>query len=189
MVTNINLSSPEDEKKPALTGKATLVVSGVLLVVAISTYGFFAIAQDKNTKEAEQIKSEIEQKKKDLSDSDYAEVADFQERLNLLDKTLSSRFSWSGFILELSKFVLPEVRLDSFSPEEGKDDLPIKGKASSYENVVREINLLKKVSGVESVELKDVYDARSTEGQQAGVAFSAVIKLNKKAFMENNSSN
>jgi hypothetical protein len=187
MVTNINLSSPESEKKPSLTGKSTLIISVSLLVVAIVAYGTLVFLKDKYTKETEQIKSAIEQEKKELIGSDYADVSDFQERINLLDGIISNRFSWSRFIPEFSRYVLPEVKLSSFSPIEG--NLPISGTASSYDAVFREINLLKKLSGVESVELKDVSEAVAIEGMQAGISFNANLKLNKKTFMENNPSN
>jgi hypothetical protein len=187
MVTNINLSSSEIEKKPALTGKSTLIISIFLLVAAIVIYGVLVFLRDKYTKDAEQVKSAIEQGKKELSGSDYADVADFQERLNLLDGIISSRFSWSRFIPEFGKYVLPEVKLNSFSPAEGS--LPISGTASSYEAVFREINLLKKLSGVELVELNDASEAVVKEGESARISFKADLKLNKKTFMENNSSN
>jgi Tfp pilus assembly protein PilN len=187
MVTNINLSSPENEKKPALTGKSTLVISVFLLAVAIVAYGALVFLKSKYTKDTAQTKIAIEQEKQLLSGSNYAEAADFQERLNLLDGIISERFSWSKFLSELSKYVLPEVKFTSFSPKE--DSLPISGIAPNYEVVAREINLLKKLSGVESVELKDVSEAVAKEGEQAGILFSANIRLNKKEFMKNNSSN
>jgi Tfp pilus assembly protein PilN len=187
MVTNINLSSPESEKKPALTGKSTLVVSVLLLAVAVISYGALVFLKSKYAKEAAQVKIAIEQEKQLLSGSNYADAADFQERLNLLDRIISQSFSWSAFILEFSKYVLPEVKLASFSPTE--DTLPISGIASNYEAVFREINLLKKFSGAETVELKDVSEAAAKEGEQAGISFSADIKLNKKDFMKNNPSN
>jgi len=189
MVTNINLSSPESERKITLTGKSTLIVSVFLLVAAIVAYGILTFLKDKYTKEKEQISTEIEQKKEDLRVSSYVDLADFQDRINLLDGVITNRFSWSMFIKDFSMHVLPEVKLSSFSPEGSK--LPIKGLAPNYETVFREMNLLKKFSGAELVELKSISEVEIIEGDQSqsGISFNVDMTINKKYLVENNSSN
>jgi|GEM_PF-862574 len=187
MVTNINLSAPSGEKAPALTGKSTLIFLIFLLVAVVSVYGFFAMLKSKYTKEEEQTSNIIKQKRRDLSSADYVEIADFQGRLNMLNEIITNRFPWHSFILEFSKYILPEVKLASFAP--GEDVLPINGTAPNYEAVIRQVDLLKKFSGTKSVELKTVSEAMAEEGQQKSVSFQAELKLDKKNFMKNNSSN
>jgi Tfp pilus assembly protein PilN len=182
MVTNINLVGPETEKKPILTGKTTLVLSVLLVAVATVVCGFFYYLKTKYTAENQKTLLEIKQKNDSIVKSNYVDLADFQERIDLLDKIITDHPYWDSFLADLSQFVLPEAKLTYLSNKGGKGALEIKGTAPNFDVVSRELILLKQFPGADSVELKRVSEATSADVSQTGMIFEIYLNLKEGSF-------
>lgn len=179
MVTNINLVSPESEKKPILTGKASLTLAVIFLVIALAVYGAVSYLSGRYLAEKQDLEAQIQNEKSKLSGPNYTTVTDFQERVTLLGKILGNHYYWNDYLKSLSKYVLPEVRLSKFDGDNEKNSASIRGVAPNYDVLARELILLQKFPGVSSVEFQ------SASEDQSGVQFNLNVVLNKEALKRN----
>src|SRR4030042_4448625 len=177
MTTSINLVSPENEDKRKFTGKTALFISVGLVIVILGAYGVISIFGRKYSSEQKNLEAQIQDEKTKISGPAYASVADFQERLNLLEKIIADHPYWSDYVKDFSRYLLPDVRLSSFSGSLGEGKISIKGVAPSYEALSRQIILLQKFPGAKSVEFKD-----SSAADQGGIDFGLEITVNGEAF-------
>lgn len=177
MVTNINLVSPEGEEKRKFSGKLALFISVGLVVVILVAYGAISIFNRKFSSEQKNLDIQIQDEKTRISGTTYASIADFQERLNLLEKIIADHPYWNDYVKNFSRYLLPDVRLSSFSGSLGEGKISIKGVAPSYEVLSRQIILLQKFPGAKSVEFKN-----SSGATQGGIDFGLEITVNEEAF-------
>jgi len=182
MVTNINLVSPEEKNKPKLSGRTSLALSISLLVVAVGVY--FALGQISNSyqREKSNVESQIQEEKAKISGPNFSDVADFQGKLNLLEKIIGDHVYLDGFLKNLSKFVLPEVRFTELQWDYSGDNLSIKGIAPNFDSLSREIILLKNCPLVESIEFKNAAQSGAAGTGQVGVQFEMSAEIKKEAY-------
>jgi Tfp pilus assembly protein PilN len=182
MVTNINLVAPESERKISLTGKTSLVLSVSLVVLIVLAYFGLSIASKQYAAKKNEITLQVQQEKARIQGSEYAEIADFQQRLDLLDKIITEHPYADSFLRNFSKYILPEVKLSSFDWKSDGAKVSIKGTAPNFDVLSRQMILLKSAPFVQSVEFKNATESSGSEGAQAGVSFGAEFIASKNAF-------
>ena len=182
MVSNINLVAPESEKKPLLTGKASLALSVSLIILALGVYGVASYLKCRYLSEKQNVEAQIQDEKSKMSGSNYAAVSDFQERMDILDKVIGDHTYWDAFLKDFSKYVLPEVRLTSLSWNENKNAMEVKGIAPNFDVLSREIILLQKFSGAGSVEFKSASEKAAGEDTQGGINFILSVKVDENTL-------
>lgn len=181
MVTNINLAAPESKKKINLSGKTSLVLSVLLLVIAIGIYAAIRFFSNRYINQGKQIESQVQAEKANISGPEFTEMADFQERLNLIDKILGDHIYFDSYIKNFSKYILPEVRLTKFDWKDRENKIAISGTTTNFDTLSRELILLKNSPIVQSVEFGGATELSGAEGQ-SGVAFSLSAKIKKEAL-------
>jgi Tfp pilus assembly protein PilN len=179
MVTNINLAAPEGEKKTLLTGKTSLVLSVVLLLITVGAYVGVIFLSGYYLGKKNQIENQVQTEKARISGPEYAEVSDFQERLNLLDKVLEDHVYFDNYVKSFSKYILPETRLSSFEWKGDTSEITIAGTTTNFDTLSKELILLKNSPIVQSVEFKSATESKSAEGQ-SGVTFGLTAKIKKE---------
>lgn len=184
MATNINLVSPEGEKKSLLTGKAALFFSILLVVLVLGVYGAISYLGKNYTAEKNQIETEVQAEKAKMEGPAYAALADFQERIDLLDKIIDDHAYWDEYLKNLSKYVLPEVRFTEFTGGEKEDSVSVKGIAPNFEVLSRGIILLQEYPGVDAIEFKSANEKTGADSQ-AGIEFELAMTMNKSALKSN----
>jgi len=176
MITNINLAAPESKKKTILSGRLSLILSGVILALAIGSYGAIIFLANYYSNQKRQVDNQIQIKNAKISGAEFVEQTDFQERLNLLDKILRDHFSFDGYLKNFSKYVLPEVHLTSLSWENSENKVTVLGIADNFDVLSRQLVLLKNSPIVQSLEFKNAAQSSSAENQK-GVTFGLSVKL------------
>ena len=182
MVTNINLAAPEVKSKTLLTGKSTLTLSIALVLLTLLVFGAVLYFKNSYGAQAGQTESDMKKEKSKMSGTTYSDLFDFQKRLILLDGVLGSHSYWDSFLRNFSQYVIPDVRLTSLSFDEKEKTLNLKGIASNFEVLSREIILLKSYPGADSVEFKNATEGTTSGGGQSGVNFELNIKTNQSVF-------
>jgi Tfp pilus assembly protein PilN len=182
MVTNINLAAPETEKKTMLTGKSTLTLSIFLVLLTLLVFGTVSYFKSRYSAQVARTESDIAQEKSKISGTTYSDLFDFQGRLTLLNGVLGNHSYWDNFLRNFSQYVIPDVRLTNLSFSEKDTTLNIKGIASNFEVLSREIILLKSYPGADSVEFKSATENTTSGGGQGGVGFELNIKTNPSVF-------
>ncbi|MDD5489557.1 MAG: PilN domain-containing protein [Candidatus Moranbacteria bacterium] len=181
MVTNINLAAPERQNKINLSGKASLVLSVLLLVVVVGVYAVIVFISSRTLNQEKQIESQIQAESAKISGPEFAEMADFQDRLSLIDKILGDHIYFDGYVKNFSKYILPEVRLTSLGWKDDGSEISVSGTAPNFDALSRELILLKNSPIVQSVEFNSATEAKGQEGQ-SGVTFSLMAKIKKEAL-------
>jgi hypothetical protein len=182
MVTNINLSSPEVTEKRSLTGKSALIFSALLVAVVLIAYLVVSFLKSKYTADDKAISDQISQEQSKINGSTFVNIFDFQEKLNAGEKIIDDHAYWDSMIKSLSGYIIPEVKLTSFSGEKdsvGGGKVDISGIATNLDTLSRELILLKDFPNLDSLEFKNAGD-----GQSGGISFSASLKVNKVAFQK-----
>jgi Tfp pilus assembly protein PilN len=178
MVTNINFTTPEDKEKIGFSGKISLILSGLLLVLALGIYAVISLFSASYAKQEKETESQIQSENAKIAGAEFTESADFQQRLNLLDKVLEDHFSFDSQLKNFSKYILPEVRLTDFSWEEGENKIVFSGTAPNFDVLSRQLILLKNAPIVQSVEFKKTDQSASTEEQKGMlVSFGISVRL------------
>lgn len=181
MVTNINLVSSESEKKASLTGKTTLILSALLLLLTIGIFAAVSFLSNYYLREKEQVESQIQTESAKISGPEYAEMADFQERLNLVDKILGDHIYFDSCLKNFSKYILPEVRLTEFNWKGEGNEIAVSGITTNFDTLSRELILLKNSPIIQSVEFKNAMESLSAEGQSE-ITFGLTAKMKKEAL-------
>jgi hypothetical protein len=187
MVTNINLVSQESENKSMLTGKSTLFVSITLVILSIIAYGAVNYLGKNYASKAASQETEIQAEKAKLSSPNYKALADFQERNVLIGKIVDDHSTYEGYFTELSKYILPDLRVTQISISEDDSSLSLSGITQNYETLSRGIILLQKFPGVSSVEFKNAGASKSNDESQGGLSFSLSAKINKSSLKASSS--
>lgn len=182
MVTNINLVAPESEKKSVLTGKTALLTSIVFLILTIGAYGVLSYIGNSYSKQKKQIESEIAAGRAKISGTAYTSLADFQERLALLGQVADEHVFMDLFLKNFSRYIIPEVVLKEIAFGSSGNDLSIRGSATSFETLAREMILLKSFPGADSVQFKSGSEKTEVTTGQNGVSFEINLKLNNTAL-------
>ena len=185
MVTNINFAAPEGGKKISFSGKTSLILSGLLLVAVVGVYVTLSFLSVYYSKQEREVESQIQSESAKISGVAFAELADFQERLNLLDKILGDHLYFDGYLRNFSKYILPEVRLTDFSWKSSGNEIILSGVAVNFDVLSRQLILLKNSPIVQSVEFKSATGSSGVEGQ-SGVIFKLSTKLKKETLSELN---
>ncbi|MDI6777603.1 MAG: PilN domain-containing protein [Patescibacteria group bacterium] len=186
MTANINLVSPENENKPAMSGKAMLFLSIGLVVLTLAVYGAISFMGKNYSDKKASLESDIQVEKAKMSSPNYAALADFQDRIYLLGKIVDDHAYWDKYLKELSKYVLPEIRFSELSGGEKEDVFSIKGIASNFETLSRGIMLLQKFPGISSVEFKGASEKTDVNGSQSGIEFELTATADGK-YLQGNS--
>jgi len=181
MVTNINLAAPESEKKINLSGKASLVLSVLLLIATVGIYAGVSFLASRYLNEKEQIENQIQMMSAKISGPEYAEMADFHEKLDLAGKILEDHIYFDSYIKNFSKYILPEVRLTKFDWKGEGNEIAISGTTANFDTLSRELILLKNSPIVQSVDFDSATESSGAEGQ-SGVTFSLTAKIKKEAL-------
>lgn len=187
MVTNINLSSAETTEKKSITGKSALVFSVVILVVVFASLFTVMFFKSRYETQGKSAADQIAQEQSKINGAEFAEIFDFQTRLNLLDKAIDDHAYWDSLLVRLSSYVIPEVRLEKFSGKESGDgtgSIEINGVAANMDALSRQLILFKDFPDLVSLEFNQAGEKMAQEGQSAGIAFDATLKINKPSFQK-----
>lgn len=184
MVTNINLVAPDAEIKTKASGKSTLILSIGLVVLAVILYMGLSAAAASYKNNQTGIEQQIQQTKTMLAGGDYAGVVDFQERLNILSQAMEDHTNFDAYLREISKYVLPSVRLTSLKWSENDRQITIAGTAPNFDALSQAMILLKKCPIFSSLEFKSASESALSATTQPGIDFQveALVKpdtLNK----------
>jgi Tfp pilus assembly protein PilN len=184
MVTNINLAASEPESNVKMSGKKSLIIAILLLLLAVAIYLILHFFAKSYQSQQANIDNQILESKNKIIGSDFADIADFQGRLGLLDTMTQDRMHFDTYLKEMSQYVLPEIHFTSLDWS-GKDGtIDIKGFSPNFNSLSQAVVLLKKYPALQSIEFKKAGETTSASGGQAGVEFelSAMLKtgtLNK----------
>ncbi|OGI25211.1 MAG: hypothetical protein A3J76_03445 [Candidatus Moranbacteria bacterium RBG_13_45_13] len=179
MVSNINLVSSEVEKKTGFSGKASLIISVVLLVLAALGYTGLKILSSSYAKEKGAVETQIQSEKVKISGPEYAELADFQERLILLEQIIVDHSAYDSYLKNFSKYVMPGVRVSSLEWKNGGGEVSISGIATNFDTLSRQLILFKNAPIIQSVEFKNATESLSEGG---GVGFTMTLKIDKESL-------
>jgi len=187
MTININLSSPEISEKKFITGKSALVFSALILVLVFGLYFGLLFLKARYSAEDKDVSEKITQEQNKVSGTTFADILNFQEKLDLADKAIGDHLYWDGMLKKMSAYIIPEVRLTQFSGKVGADGagvIEISGIAPNLDALSRELILLKDFPDLDSVEFKNAEESQEQADQQSGVKFDASLKISKAAFQK-----
>lgn len=187
MVTNINLSSPDIVEKRSLTGKSALIFSALLVAVVLIAYLAVSFLKSKYSAEDKTISDQISQEQSKINGSTFADILDFQERLDSAGKVIDDHAYWDSMVKSMSGYIIPEVKLTKFSGKKdstGAGTVDISGIATSLDALSRELILLKDFPNLDSLEFKNAGESQGQSGQPSGINFDASLKVNKTAFQK-----
>lgn len=187
MVTNINLSSPEAAEKKSFTGKSTLILSVLLVLVVFAVFLALVFTKNRYVSQEKNVLAEISREQSKVNGTEFSEMLDFQSRLNLLDRAVADHPYWDNLLVKMGSYVIPEVRFEKFSANinsDGAASVEISGLAANLDALSRELILLKDFPGLDSLEFKNAGNSPQTEGQTGGIFFEANLKINKSAFQK-----
>ncbi len=183
MATNINFSSPEVMEGRSFSGKSALIIAVALLAFVTLTYAGLIFMGSRYAAQQKEVEAEIIQEQNKAKGPEFTDALDFQDRLNLLEKTIGDHSYWDGLLVKMGSYVIPEVRLESFSGKTdplGGGEIEISGVANSLDALSRELILLKDFPGLDSLEFKGA----SERTEQGGISFSASLKVNNSVFQK-----
>lgn len=179
MATNINLIAPEKQGRAALSGKSSIILSIIIVLIALGAYGAISFLAGKYAAVDRTAQAGIQSERAEMNGPAYAAIADFQDRLNILDKAIGDHYQWNVFLQSFSRFVLPEVRLTSLTWSEKDGKLNVKGMAPNFDVLSREIILLQKLTGAGTVEFKQAGEGSTfSQTSQGGINFELNVKVN-----------
>jgi hypothetical protein len=187
MTTNINLSSPEVSEKKSITGKSALVFSALILALVFGLYFGLLFLKARYSAEDKNVSEKITQEQDKVSGTTFADILNFQEKLDLADKAVGDHSYWDGMLKKMSAYIIPEVKLTQLS---GKIDaggtgvIEISGIAPNLDALSRELILLKDFPDLDSMEFKNAGESQGQANQQSGIIFDADLKINKAAFQK-----
>lgn len=179
MVTNINLVSPEGERRNNFSGRLSLILSLVLLVLVGGAYLFIRVMASNYNQKQTELSQEILLEKEKIAGPEYEALADFQQRINFLDKIIDDHIVFDFYLRSLSKYVLPEVRLSNFGWSYEGDTVNMAGTAPNFDVLSKELILLRNCPFVQSLSFKNANETLGTESSPGGVSFSLTLALNK----------
>lgn len=187
MVTNINLSSPDVVEKRSLTGKSALIFSALLVAVVLIVFLAVFFLKNKYSASDKAISDQISQEQSKINGSTFADILDFQERLDSAGKVIDDHAYWDSMVKSMSSYIIPEVKLTKFSGKKdstGAGTIEISGIASNLDALSRELILLKDFPNLDSLEFKSAGENQGQTGQSSGIKFDASLKVNKAAFQK-----
>lgn len=187
MVTNINLSSPEETEKKSFSGKSALVLSAAILFALVASLLVLNFLKGKYTADGQSITMQITQEQNKINEGGLVDVLDFEGRLNLLEKVADGHGYWDNLLKKMGAYVLPEVKLTKFSgarDADGSGRIELSGTAANLDALSRELLLLKSFPDLVSLEFKDATEGAGQSGQPAGVSFNASLKISQSAFQK-----
>lgn len=182
MVTNINLVAPDSGNKSPFTGKSALLLSISLLVIVAVAYGVISYFKSSYVAQNKDLEKSVESEKKKLTGDSYLDLFDFQERLVLLDKIVADHSYWDDFLKDFSRYIIPEVTLTKLTYNEKNGVLSLVGNATNYENLSRELILLRDYPGAKSVDFKNSSEETATSNRQGGISLNVEITLDKSVL-------
>jgi len=181
MVTNINLVAPEEEKKTALSGRTTMALSFSLLLAVLAIWLILAQISRAYQSQQTSIENQIQQEKNKISGQDYAVLADFQQKVNLLNRIIPDHSYFDVYLRNFSQYLLPEVSLVSLKWDSSGDKVTLQGSAPSFDALSKAMILLKKYPNLASIELKNASEAPAQNGS-VGISFEINAVVNKTAY-------
>jgi hypothetical protein len=187
MTSNINLTSPETIEKKSFTGKPALIFSSLLLVAMFVLLFALIFLKSRYVVQGKEIETEITQEQEKIKGPIFADVLDFQGKLNLLDKAIDDHGYWDTLLKKMGSYVIPEVRFENLSGERdssGGGLIDIKGAATNLDALSRELILLKSFPDADSLEFKGASEKSGQSEGQSGVSFDASLKIKKSAFQK-----
>ncbi|MFA5872131.1 MAG: hypothetical protein WC858_05450 [Parcubacteria group bacterium] len=178
MVTNIDLTAGDDVSSEHKFGsKSTLFLAvGLIVVVVLAQLGLNYFKNSYVNKQ-QQAQATLVSKKAAVSGAAYADLVDFQERLEFLDSASNSRTDWDVFLKEFSQYVIPEVKLNDLTYDPKADELSFSATAPDINTAAREIVLLKKFPQTDSIEFSGASEELNNADGTKKTAFSVKIKL------------
>jgi hypothetical protein len=187
MVSNINLTSPEATEKKSLTGKPALIFSSLLLVAIFAILFGLVFLKSRYVVQGQETDTKITQEQEKIKGPIFADVLDFQGRLNLLDKAIDDHGYWDTLLKKMGSYVIPEVRFENLSGTRdlsGGGLIDIKGTTANLDSLSRELILLKSFPDADSLEFKGASETSGQGEGQSGISFNASLKIKKSAFQK-----
>ncbi|HLM84084.1 MAG TPA: hypothetical protein VK254_02670 [Candidatus Bathyarchaeia archaeon] len=185
MVTNINLSSSEISEKKSFSGKSALIFSALIMALIVVVILALFFLKSRYASQDSQISAQITQEQNKSNGPDFADLLDFQSRLNLADKMIDDHAYWDSMLKKISVYILPDVKLTKFSAEKnsgGLGKIELTGTAVNLDALSRQLILLKDFPNLESLAFKDAGNSQQGTSQLGGITFEAGLKINKEAF-------
>lgn len=146
-MSNINLSqSPESSLKASggILDKSLGISIGLLILAFGAYFGllFYGKTLDSNLAS---INASIETEKKKIASDQANRVVDFQDRLDVIGKSLKSNMPPSDNLAKIEASMLPETRLSEYSYDMEKQAIQTTVIAESFKNIAEQIVAFKKV--------------------------------------------
>ncbi|MDD3487462.1 MAG: hypothetical protein PHF35_03755 [Candidatus Moranbacteria bacterium] len=159
------------------------------MAVVFGLYLFLKGMESRYVSQNENVLSQIETEKSKMNSPEFAEIIDFQNRLNLLDKIIDDHGYWDNMLKNMSGYIIPEARFSSISgkKEDGGDiSISIAGIAPNIDAVSRELILLQSFPDLSSLEFENIGELQSTPetGGGGGVNFNVDLKIKDQAFQK-----
>ena len=159
----------------------------MLLVVVLVAYLAVFFLKSKYSAEDKAITDQISQEQSKINGATFADIVDFQGRLDSAGKVIDDHAYWDSMVKRMSNYIIPEVKLTKFSGKKdstGAGTIEISGIASSLDALSRELILLKDFPNLDSLEFKNAGESQGQAGQSSGIKFDASLKMNKSAFQK-----
>ncbi len=176
----------EISSKTKIKSSAWTIILGILCLILLLALVASYFYLDNLTKK---IKQEVENKEKALvATSSEKELEDnlglAERKINkFADLLLNHRNPLNVFTF-LESLCLPNVQFSNFDLDSGKNTVSISGKTDNFITLEQQIEVFKKESLVEKIELSDI-----SMGGEEGVNFAFLFTFNLKIFNSTEISN
>jgi hypothetical protein len=144
-MANINLSSGEMEKAPAIElGNGGQVAIFSALIVVLLLYGGELLYGRKLTSDIDKVKTEYESGSKIISGPEAATVSDFDKRLTLAKKEVDQGRNIRENLEKIEKAIIPGVYLSSFKFDDKANTITLDCVGDGYNLAAKQILSFKK---------------------------------------------
>ena len=175
----INLSESVQRKERGAKARwssfsGTFLMTFFLVLVLVASAGAYWYEQYLVTANAATASS-IQDEKQGISQGKIDKIADFQFRIENIDKSTAKRNYPERILSLLEANILPEIVLTSFSFDAVKSRIILEGEAVEYKNVVQQLTKLK-----QSPTVSDVAVDGLKRNENSKVSFTVSMAVSNK---------
>lgn len=147
-MSNINLSQSSELSSLKASGGVldkSLGISIGLLILAFGVYFGLLFYEKTLDSNLASINASIETERKKISNDQANRIVDFQDRLDVIGKSLTSGMSPNDNLAKIESSMLPETKLGQYSYDMEKQSIETVVIADSFKSIAEQIVAFKKV--------------------------------------------
>lgn len=167
-----NSQQPSALKKHPVFGKGLIVII-IVLILSLAAWQGLAYWERRIDAEIGATATRIQETQASFAGKQADEVADFQFRLDAIDKSFFGKVYPGKMLRETEGMILPGVDLSEYSFDKEKGAVTIGGEADSFLLVAQQMVLMKKMSDFSSISVDEL--KREENGK---IGFRLLVTLN-----------